>query len=92
MISQGLVCHLCLLINKAKKKSNQVSYLVSIHLIFPIKRRSKVQEKNKSCESVLNIDQWKTFSENYKPMRVWLLPPATFFRGHSNSKEVSFIS
>ena len=30
-----LLGHLCPLINKAKKKSNQVSYLVSIHLIFP---------------------------------------------------------
>ena len=29
--------HLYPLINKAKKKSNQVSYLVSINLIFPIK-------------------------------------------------------
>ena len=37
-----------------------------------IKRRSKVQEKNTSCERALNFDQWKTFSENYKPMRVWL--------------------
>ena len=36
-----------------------------------IKRRSKVQEKNMSCECALNFDQWKTFSENYKPMRVW---------------------
>ena len=36
-----------------------------------IKRRSKVQEKNMSCERALNFDQWKTFSENYKPMRVW---------------------
>ena len=26
-----------------------------------------------SCERVLNFDQWKTFSENYKPIRVWLL-------------------
>ena len=25
-----------------------------------------------SCESALNLDQWKPFSENYKPMRVWL--------------------
>ena len=25
-----------------------------------------------SCERALNFDQWKTFSENYKPMRVWL--------------------
>ena len=37
-----------------------------------IKRRSKVQEKNKSCKRALNFDQWKTFSKNYKPMRVWL--------------------
>ena len=36
-----------------------------------IKRRSKVQEKNMSCERALNFDQWKTFSENYKPMRIW---------------------
>ena len=25
-----------------------------------------------SCERALNFDQWKTFSENYKPIRVWL--------------------
>ena len=37
-----------------------------------IKRRSKVQEKIMSCERALNFDQWKTFSENYNPMRVWL--------------------
>ena len=37
-----------------------------------IKRRSKVQEKNMSCQRGINFDQWKTFSENYKPMRVWL--------------------
>ena len=24
-----------------------------------------------SCEHVSNFDQWKTFSENYKPMRVY---------------------
>ena len=24
------------------------------------------------CERPLNFHQWKTFSENYKPMRVWL--------------------
>ena len=35
-----------------------------------IKRRSKVQEKNMSCERALKYDQLKTFSENYKPMRV----------------------
>ena len=37
-----------------------------------IKRRSKVQEKNMSCNCALNFDQWKTFSKNHKPMRVWL--------------------
>ena len=42
------------------------------YLLELIKRRSKVQEKNMSCERGLNFDQWKTFSENYKPMRVWL--------------------
>ena len=25
-----------------------------------------------SCEHALNFDQWKTFSENFKPIRVWL--------------------
>ena len=43
-----------------------------ISILELIKTRSKVQEKNMSCESALNFDQWKTFSENYKPMRVWV--------------------
>ena len=36
---------------------------------------SKLQEKKMSCEHALNFDQWKIFSENYKPMRVrlWLV-------------------
>ena len=34
-----------------------------------IKRRSKVQEKNMSCERALNFDQWKTSSKNYRPMK-----------------------
>ena len=42
------------------------------YLIELTKRRSKVQEKNKSCKRALNFDQLKIFSENYKPMRVWL--------------------
>ena len=25
-----------------------------------------------SCKRALNFDQWKTFSENYKPMMIWL--------------------
>ena len=67
-----------------------------------IKKRSKVQETIMSCERALNFDQWKTFPENYKPMRVWLwlvykiyrelLSLATFLRVHSNSKEVSYLS
>ena len=36
------------------------------------KIKSKVQEKNISCERALNFDQWKTCSEKYEPMRVWL--------------------
>ena len=44
----------------------------SKYILELAKRRSKVQEKNMSCERALNFDQWKTFSENYKPMRVWL--------------------
>ena len=34
--SRSRLSHLYPLINKAKKKSNQISYLVSIHLIFPL--------------------------------------------------------
>ena len=50
----------------ASETSNTKKYLELI------KRRSKVQEKDMSCERALNFDQWKTFPENYKPMRVWL--------------------
>ena len=42
------------------------------YLLELIKRRSKVQEKNASCERALNFEQWKKLSEKYKPMRVWL--------------------
>ena len=55
-----------------------------------------------SSERALNFDQWQTFSENYKPMRVWLwlaykiyqelLSLVTFLRVHSNSKKVSYFS
>ena len=38
------------------------------YLLQLTKRRSKVQEKNMSCDA-LNFDQWKTLSENYKLMR-----------------------
>ena len=46
------------------EKNSNDKYLLEL-----IKRKPKVQEKNMSCECVLNFDQWKTFSENYKPMR-----------------------
>ena len=56
-------------ISRVNQGSLNKCYLNFLELI---KRRSKVQEKNVSCEHVLNFDQWKTFSENYEPMRVWL--------------------
>ena len=46
--------------------------LIHKFLLELIKRTSKVQAKNMSCEHTLNFDQWKTFFENYKPIRVWL--------------------
>ena len=52
-------------------------FIYSISLMYRnlqefIKRKSKIQEKNMSCQHVLNFDQWKTFSENYKLIRAWL--------------------
>ena len=35
-----------------------------------IERRSKVQKKDMSCKRALNFDQRKTFSEDYKSIRV----------------------
>ena len=57
-----------------------ISWLVSFEKCTPnnkcvlelIKRTSDVQEKNMLCKRTLNFDQWKTISENYKPVRVWL--------------------
>ena len=81
-----------------------VSFGVCIYMqyFFDVVRRSKVQEQNISCKCALNFDQWKTFSENYKPMRVWLrliykfmdnyCHFTTFLRVHSNSKEVFYLS
>ena len=40
-----------------------------ISILELIKRTSKGQEKSKLFESALNFGQWKTFCENYKPMR-----------------------
>ena len=52
-------------------------FIYSISLMYRnlqefIKRKSKIQEKNMSCQHALNFDQWKTFSENYKLIRAWL--------------------
>ena len=43
-----------------------------ISILELIKKRSKIREKNMSWERALVFYQWKTFSENYKPMAVWL--------------------
>ena len=51
-----------------KIKSN----LNSKYILELAKRRSKVQEKNMWWKRALSFDQWKRFSESYKPMRVWL--------------------
>ena len=37
-----------------------------------LKTRSKVYQKDKSHESSLNFDQWETFSEKYKSIRVFV--------------------
>ena len=42
------------------------------YLLEFIKRRSKVHQKNMSREGALRFDQSKIFSENYKPIRIWL--------------------
>ena len=49
-----------------------------------------------SCERVLNFDQWKTFSENCKPIRVWLWLAYKFTENSCrlqllNSKGASFL-
>ena len=48
--------HLYPLINKAKKKSNQVSYLVSTHLTFPFPYALFMNWINET----LKVDWWKT--------------------------------
>ena len=42
------------------------------YLLEFIKRRSKARQNNISCGSTLKFDQCGTFSENYKPIRVWI--------------------
>ena len=50
------------------------------------KRRSKFQKRNMSCELALNFDQWKTFSKNYKPIRVWLWLLNKFSQNYCRSR------
>ena len=80
-----------------------VSHEIHIDIQYLFKQKKiKSSRKNMSYERAFESDQWKTFSENYKPMRVWLwlaykiyrelLSLATFLRVHSNSKEVSYLS
>ena len=51
------------------------------------KRRSKVQEKNMSCERALDFDQWKTVNESviFACLQIYreLLSLVTFLRVHS---------
>ena len=42
----------------------------SKYTLVLIKKGSKVQEKNMSCERALSFDQVKTFSENYEQIKV----------------------
>ena len=66
LVSFGVCIHIQFLWCGKKKTPNN-KYLLEL-----IKRRSKVQEKNMSCERALKFDLWKTFFENNRPMRVWL--------------------
>ena len=72
---------------------SETSLWIVFHDWFPVKflftynislnkRRSKFQKKNMSCERALIFDQWKTFSENYKPMIVWLWPKLSLSVNH----------
>ena len=72
-----------------------------ISILELIKRRSKVQEKNISCERALNFDQWKTFPKNYEPTRVWyglftnlprIIVACDFSPSSFKLKEVSYLS
>ena len=41
------------------------------YLLELIKRKSKILVKIMLLKCALSFDHWKTFSENYKPIRVW---------------------
>ena len=68
------------------RKTLNTKYLLEL-----IKRRSKVQETNMSCECALNFDQ-AVINERLIPacLQIYreLLSLTTFLRVHSNSKEV----
>ena len=64
---------------KFKNFNNEFLNLHSKHFLMQweiklqtenIKGRSKVHQKNTLRKRALNFDQWKDFSENYKPMRI----------------------
>ena len=80
LISQEVCIHIQYFFGVARNKLANTKYLELI------KRRSKVQENNMSCERALNFDQWKTFSENYKPMRVWLWLVYKFTENYCRSR------
>ena len=42
------------------------------YLLELFRGRSKIHQKNMSQKSALNIEQWETLSENYKPVRVFV--------------------
>ena len=77
---------------------SEISENIYKYLLELIKTNSEVQEKNMSCERALNFDQWKTFSEKYKPIRVWLRlfyqfteNIVGFLQVNSNLKELSYL-
>ena len=67
LVSSGVRIQIQYFCGVVRNKLQKNKYLLEL-----IKRRSKVQEKNISCERGLSFDQWKTFSAKYKAMRVWL--------------------
>ena len=94
----------CGIFNSTWKKKDfsisvsEISENIYKYLLELIKTNSKVQEKNMSCERALNFDQWKTFSEKYKPIRVWLRlfyqfteNIVGFLQANSNLKELSYL-
>ena len=53
--------------------SNSLIQTSSINYLLELFRgRSKIHQKNMSQKSALNIEQWETLSENYKPVRVFV--------------------